>query len=94
MSNNKSEPMPHPFPRHYGEHIIPRLRRLVAAEAVCVVRGVETFAGGHDSLLAYARRYGGLYLPMEAFQALEDWLSVTLLEEIIRQESCPAADAL
>lgn len=51
-----------------------------------VVRDAEDWTGAFDSLMAYARRYGAMYLPIEAIYGLDDWLSTTLLEEIDRQE--------
>lgn len=84
------------FPIHFHQHVIPRLRRLATAEAFCVVRGAEDWTGAFDSLMAYARRYGAMYLSERMFYELDDWLSTTLLEEIARQEtelSATVADA-
>jgi hypothetical protein len=83
------------FARNYQQHIIPRLQRLAVAEAFCVVNGVEDWTGAFDSLMAYARTYGALYLPDNEFHDLDDWLSTTLLAEIVRQEAAreAAADA-
>lgn len=74
------------FPIHFRDHVTPKLRNLAAAEAVCVARGVETFSGAYDAILAYARAHGALYLPENRLEELEDWISTTLLAEIDRAE--------
>lgn len=79
------------FPIHFRQHVIPRLRHLATAEAFCVVRGEEDWTGAFDSLMAYAKRYGAMYLPVSVFYELDDWLSTTLLEEIARQETALSA---
>lgn len=75
------------FPAHFREHVLPRLRRLVTAEAFCVVRGAQSWSEAFDGTMRYAQRYGALYLPPGVFADLDDWISATLLEEIVRQEA-------
>jgi hypothetical protein len=74
------------LPRHYAKHLVPRLERLAAAEAYCVVAGVETFDGGYCALMAYSLKYGAAYLPDDELDDLEEWLCSMLVEEIERQE--------
>jgi hypothetical protein len=74
------------FPRHYAKHLVLRLERLAAAEAYCVLRGVETFDGGYCSLMAYSLKCGAAYLPDDELDDLEEWLCSVLMEEIDRQE--------
>ncbi len=80
------------FPLHFRQYVIPRLRRLATAEAFCVVRGAEDWSGAFNSLMAYARRYGAMYLPEHIFYELDDWLSATLLAEIDRHEALLTPD--
>lgn len=82
------------FAIHFRQYVIPRLRRLATAEAFCVVRGAEDWSGAFDSLMAYARRYGAMYLPDYVFADLDDWMSATLLEEIDRQEASLSSDVV
>ena len=74
------------FPIHFRAHVTPKLRNLAAAEALCVARGVETFSGAYDAILAYARAHGALYLPDNRLEELDDWISAALLVEIDRAE--------
>jgi hypothetical protein len=75
------------FPMHFRAHVIPRLQRLATAEAFCVVHGAQSWSEAFDATMAYARRYGAVYLPGDVLADLDDWLCTTLLEEITRQEA-------
>lgn len=74
------------FEQQFGELVIPRLHNLVRAEAVCVAHQVESYSGAWDVVMHHARLLGALHLPEDGFDALEDWISTTLLNEIVEAE--------
>lgn len=79
------------FAHQFGQLVIPRLLNLTRAEAVCVAHGVETYSGAWDVIMHHARLLGALHLPEDGFDALEDWISTTLLNEIVEAELARAA---
>jgi hypothetical protein len=70
------------FAHHFREHVMPRLRNLARAEAVCIVQHVETFSGACNALMTYSRRYGALYLPPAKLDDLEEWIAIQILTEV------------
>lgn len=70
------------FANHFHEHITPRLRNLITAEAVCVANDVEDFGGAAAAVWRYANKFGANCLPPKLIDALDDWICSTLLVEI------------
>lgn len=81
------------FAVHFREHVIPRLRNLCKAEALCIVRGVETWEGAHDAIYRYAANRGAFQLGSYALMQLDDWICTTLLTAIDEHERTAMADA-
>lgn len=78
------------FAHHFRDHVMPRLRNLAKAEAVCVTRNVETFSGACDAVMNYARKRGALYLPDDVLDDLEDWIATEVLTQIDAAEAIGA----
>lgn len=76
-----------PFLRHFLKHVTPRLTNLCKAEAYCIAHGAETFHNAHRIVMDYARRYGALHLPPGALDDLDEWICLTLANEI---DACEA----
>lgn len=74
------------FSVHFRELVMPRLRNLAAAEALCVVKRVQDFNEAWDAVWAHARNHGAVYLPAHMVDQLDDWICTTLLTEIDRLE--------
>lgn len=74
------------FSEHFRDHLMPRLRNLVTAEAVCIAKGIEDWNGAYAAVWRYARKYGAMYLPNDKLGELEDWIATTLLIELDRAE--------
>ncbi len=70
------------FPDHFREHLKPRLRNLARAEAYCIARDVEDFAGGAAAIWHYANKFGANCLPRKIIDQLDDWICTTLLVEV------------
>jgi len=79
------------FANHFAEHVVPRLKNLITAEAVCVARQVEDYAGARSAVMAYARRYGSMHLPDDIFYDLDEWVSLELSKQIAKAEEQDAS---
>jgi hypothetical protein len=69
---------------HFRERVVPRLHNLVRAEAVCIAHGVEGYDNAMNVVMRHARELGANYLP-DIFE-LEDWVAITLRNEIDEAE--------
>lgn len=74
------------FPDNFREHVIPGLRNLITAEAICIVHGVEDYSEAHRVVMRHACALGAGFLPDAIFDDLIDWVDDTLLTEILKAE--------
>lgn len=65
---------------------IPKLRRWVEMESICVARGIDTYDEAYNTIRYEACRLGANHLPVEKYNELEDWIARVLLEGILHAE--------
>jgi hypothetical protein len=75
------------FAIHFREHVLPRLRNLAKAEAVCVAQDVETYAGACSAVMRYAGKYGAYMLEPHLVDELFEWVQIQIGEGIQEAEA-------
>lgn len=70
------------FASTFREIVVPKLRRWVEMEAVCVARGIETYGDAFATVYREANSMGASHLPKQVHDDLVDWIAAKLLVEI------------
>ena len=78
---------PTAFDLHFRDNVVPKLRNLIQAEAVCVANGVEDWDGALRSVWEYAGQHGCRGCSYEAQERMDQWVMVRLLNEIEEAET-------
>jgi hypothetical protein len=78
---------PTAFDLHFRDNVVPNLRNLIQAEAVCVANGVEDWDGALRSVWEYAGQHGCTSCSAEAQDALDQLIMVRLSDEIAVAEA-------
>jgi hypothetical protein len=74
------------FVAHYQKLVVPLLRNHILGQARCVAAGVADFASAWSAAWHYAVSRGALHLAPAELEALEDWVTETLVTDVIDAE--------
>jgi len=74
------------FVKHFQRIVTPKLRLHIWAQSRCVAAGAETFEGAWSSAWQYAISRGALHLAPDELETLEEWVTETLVTDVIEAE--------
>lgn len=78
---------PTAFDMYFRDNVVPKLRNLIQAEAVCVANGVEDWDGALRSVWEYAGQHGCTSCSDAEQEALDQMIMVRLKDEIAVAEA-------
>ena len=74
------------FAEDFKREATPRLRHAARLNGLFVACGLDTFAEAHQAIHEEASYVGAGFLPEEIYDDLCEWITTTLLAEIIAAE--------
>ena len=74
------------FVAHFQKLVVPPLRNHILGQARCVAAGVVDFASAWSSAWQYAISRGALHLGSAELEAVEGWVTETLVTDVVDAE--------